>query len=173
MRRCDHCKEEFEPRKQGRRQRFCPGGECRKANERECWRAGARVLNRRAAAATGRKRPTVEEKLVLLQRSIKLAQELSAAGYDAMLITRYSGEVNIEFWPMTMAHQTDMKTYLLGDMVNLAPNAGGVDDFELQSTPSPGSFNRFHFIVDGKRLTFDEAATLLAAGAELPSAGLI
>lgn len=47
MRRCDHCKEEFEPRKQGRRQRFCPGGECRKANERERWRAGTRALNRR------------------------------------------------------------------------------------------------------------------------------
>jgi len=44
---CDHCKNEFEPRRQGRRQRFCPGGKCRRANDTEARRLGVRALRRR------------------------------------------------------------------------------------------------------------------------------
>jgi hypothetical protein len=44
---CDHCKKQFEPRRQGRQQRFCPGGGCRKAFQLEARRIGAKTLRRR------------------------------------------------------------------------------------------------------------------------------
>jgi hypothetical protein len=48
MRRCDHCGTEFEPRKQGRRGRFCPGGECRRAHKSLAYKLGDKVATRRA-----------------------------------------------------------------------------------------------------------------------------
>jgi hypothetical protein len=45
---CDYDKKEFEPRRQGRRQRFCPGGKCRKAFYAEARRKGANALRRRS-----------------------------------------------------------------------------------------------------------------------------
>lgn len=48
---CDYCKTDFKARRGGRPQHFCPGGDCRRAFEREARKAGARVLR-----ATGEKK---------------------------------------------------------------------------------------------------------------------
>lgn len=47
---CEHCGKEFEPRKSGRPQRHCPGGECYEAKRAEDRRLG-RELRRRLAAS--------------------------------------------------------------------------------------------------------------------------
>ena len=44
---CGYCKKEFEPRKSGKAQQFCPGGKCRRANDTEARRLGVKMLRRR------------------------------------------------------------------------------------------------------------------------------
>jgi hypothetical protein len=48
---CDHCKNEFEPRAPGRPQRFCPGGDCRRAFFAEARRVGADALRHHPGTA--------------------------------------------------------------------------------------------------------------------------
>jgi len=43
---CGYCENEFEPRKQGRRQIFCPGGKCRRAAETKDRRHGRAIRER-------------------------------------------------------------------------------------------------------------------------------
>jgi hypothetical protein len=43
---CGYCGNEFEPRKQGRRQIFCPGGKCRRAAETKDRRHGRAIRER-------------------------------------------------------------------------------------------------------------------------------
>jgi len=161
---CDHCKKEFEPRRQGRRQRFCPGGKCRRANDTKARRLGVKMLRRRALKHSPRT-PAIDEKLSLFKRSILIAQQLEAEGHEVEMYTRYSGEIHVEHWPGPTRRSTDMATYLVGGMINLVTE-DGKDCFEHSSTPSRASFNEFQFFVDGKSLSMDEAAALLAAAAE-------
>lgn len=43
---CDYCESGFEPRKSGKPQKFCPGGDCRRIFYAEARRRGARLLRR-------------------------------------------------------------------------------------------------------------------------------
>ena len=74
---CDYCHTEVMPRRDGgRKQRFCPGGECRKEFFREARRVGAKALRRRRA----RSRTIRLTDLEVMER------EAEAAGCPGMFI---------------------------------------------------------------------------------------
>lgn len=75
---CLYCKHEFEPgRRGGRRQKFCPGGKCRRAYGNERIKKAIEALNRHEAAA---KKPQ-KRRLSLVEM---MEQEAIEAGYPGM-----------------------------------------------------------------------------------------
>jgi len=159
---CDYCGSVFEPRGPGKKQRFCPGGQCKTAYRTEAGREYAKILKRRRAAG-GRNRPLSEQgKFELFAKAIKLAQELEAAKREVVLVTKYSGEVLVDVWPETKKLRGGVPWHRAVAMIILREEDGRREFFQ---PPSRSSFNGFEFQVDGRMLSFDEAAALLAAAA--------
>jgi hypothetical protein len=52
---CKNCGTDFKPRKGGRTQEYCPGGDCKAEYRRKRWALGGQAIERAASAKTPRK----------------------------------------------------------------------------------------------------------------------
>jgi len=84
MTACEFCNAIFEPRSQGRPQRFCPGGSCRRAFDKEARRIGARALRRQRRAKKSTKKQFTTEGLAVLalRRAARALRRFAAEQRD-------------------------------------------------------------------------------------------
>ena len=73
---CLFCRAVLDPRRSGRRQRFCPGGKCRRLFWQEARRIGGKNLRRRLAQA--RKPRTPGPKRAILRLPLAQYEDLRA-----------------------------------------------------------------------------------------------
>lgn len=76
---CDYCHLHFEPRRTGRKQRFCPGGDCRQAYNTKARKVGDRVIQ-------GRKRDRRSSVVGRLTDIEAMEKEAELAGHPGMFI---------------------------------------------------------------------------------------
>jgi len=100
-----------------------------------------------------------------LERAIKLARALEAAGHEVFLVTEYSGTILVDLKPdkFVLSRRAPYCGFVYVTTPLLLDDRDGFLDFECES-PSKDSLTSFRFQVDDEVISYEAAARLLMRG---------